>query len=122
MEGVHLVIETRRRWTLQDLGRLRGRAGVHVAWMELAVVEETRGPTPYLLTLGGTSLASILLLAIRHVGERDLLGRLRHAEELLRARRLGGVAVALHQAYQEFPVAVDGVGILLICAAARLAW
>jgi hypothetical protein len=88
--------------------------------MELVLVEEAGWPrlVAYLLTLRGAPFTrGVILLAVRHVAKRDLLGRLRHAEEeLLGARRLGRVTVALHEAHEEIPVAVHCRSVLLLSA------
>jgi hypothetical protein len=121
VEGVHLVVQSRgRRRALQDLGWLRRRAAVDVSWVELVLVEEARWSrlVAHLLALRGAPFTrGVILLAVRHVAKRDLLGRLRHAEEeLLGARRLGCVAVALHQAHEEIPVPVHCRSVLLLSA------
>jgi hypothetical protein len=123
VEGVHLVVKTRRRrGALQNLRRLRGRTPVDISRVVLVLVVEARRAATHLLALGGAPLAGVILLAIRHVGERYLLGRLRHAEhKLLGAWWFRCLAAALHKSYQEFPVSVDGCHILLLCAPQRLA-
>jgi hypothetical protein len=96
---MHLVIQARgRRWALQDLRRLR-RTGVDISRVKLVLVEEAwRATWTAQLALGGAPLAGVILLTVRHVGKRHLLGGLRHAEEeLLCAWRFRRVAVALHE-------------------------
>ena len=115
VERVHLVVQARRRGrALQDLSRLRRLTIVNVGRVELVVVEEARRAAlaAQLLTLRATPLARVVLLAVRQIGQRHLFGGLRHPEELLRARRVGRVAMALHETHQVLRVAVDSGGIV----------
>lgn len=119
VEWMHLVVQARwRRRALQDLRRLGRLTGINVSPMKLVVVEEARWAlAAHLLALRGAPLAWVVLLAIRHVGKRDLFSGLRHAEEeLLCAWRLGRLTVALHETHQKLPVTVDGSDILLLWA------
>lgn len=115
MEGVHLMIEPRRRRALQNLSRLLGRAGVNVGLMELVLIMKPgRRSLPaklLLLALRGAPFALVFdVVTIRHPRKRYLLRRLLNAaHELLIVRRLG-FAATLHQAHQILSVTVDSRG------------
>jgi hypothetical protein len=86
--------------------------------MELvaAIIEKAWGSaalTTKLLALRVSPLTLIVLLTVRDIRERHLLGGLWHSDEkLLRARRLRSVAMTLHEAHKKFSVAVDSSCVL----------